>query len=315
MPIRNMGTLLENIVVVEAMRLLARDNEKKFPIDFLNSFAMPPLSIWRESRIARGFSVSHLDTLRASSPPAEASSYEAMLWSCLQQPPEDPGSQGPNGALLVAMLAHHLTFPLRLWLNDVANGHYGDALLGLARISSTVRQIFRRPDASECTVVTCEQPWPDSLAPPSPNNLSKTLDAWGSSNGHARFGFLDPMRYREKLAQEGETDSDNHKSWLALLSRGFERTIISGHFTGHNNWVDLRREIQCMHQDGLESGYNHTFVGRHDHYHVVCNIKHPQGGDAAHTVASHLQEAVQTAWRNWHDAIGIQPYKLCTYVL
>lgn len=39
-----MGTLLENIVLVEAMRAFAQANTAT-PVDFLSSFAMPP-AVW-----------------------------------------------------------------------------------------------------------------------------------------------------------------------------------------------------------------------------------------------------------------------------
>src|SRR5438309_480875 len=136
MPIRNMGTLLENIVLVEAMRLIHRDATPDYPIEFLNSFAMPPLSEWGAHPVASGFNAAHLTHLRTSPQPVPQDSYQGLLWSCLQQPPSNPGTRGPNGALLCALLAHHLRAPLRLWLNDIPNGHYGNALPDLAAINT-----------------------------------------------------------------------------------------------------------------------------------------------------------------------------------
>jgi len=46
MPIQNVGTLLENLVVTEAtLALLPLCNELA-PFEFLNSFAMPPCTPW-----------------------------------------------------------------------------------------------------------------------------------------------------------------------------------------------------------------------------------------------------------------------------
>ena len=45
MPIRNMGTLLENLVLLEAFRLLSASSPSS-PLEFANSFAMPPLAPW-----------------------------------------------------------------------------------------------------------------------------------------------------------------------------------------------------------------------------------------------------------------------------
>ena len=116
MPIRNMGTLLENIVLVEAMRLLTHGDQPNAPIDFINSFAMPVLSNWVPHRTDYGFSAAQLDALRAGPQPSPVDSYQGMMWSCLQQPLGQPGTQVPNGALLCAMLAMHLNWPMRLWL-------------------------------------------------------------------------------------------------------------------------------------------------------------------------------------------------------
>jgi hypothetical protein len=109
---------------VEAVRAFAGTPG---PIDFLNSFAMPPLSGWCAHKTDSGFSAAYLNALQAGKQPAPPDSYQGMLWSCLQQPPGQPGMLGPNGALLCTMLAHYLARPIRLWLNDIPNGHYGNA--------------------------------------------------------------------------------------------------------------------------------------------------------------------------------------------
>ncbi len=309
MPIRNMGTLLENIVVVEAMRLLAQGNQEKLPIDFLNSFAMPPQSEWCEHGRDYGFSRAQLNTLRVNRPPAQASSYEGMLRACLQQPLGNPGTQGPNGALLVAMLAHHLTCPLRLWLNDIPNGHYRNGIHGLAKINTNVQQVLGLVAAPENVVVTCDQRWPDSLIPPSPNNLSQTLEMWGSSNIHARLGFLDPKLYRENNPRDSETDSESHQCWLRLLSDGFSHLIISIHFTGNSHTPHIGPAVRQMHQDGLAAGYQRTLISRHAHYRLVCNIKHPDGDRGARMTAAQIQMAIRAAWNNWYNAIGREPHQ------
>jgi hypothetical protein len=56
MPIRNVGTLLENLVVTEAgLALLRKCCHDRAPFDFVNSFAMPPCSPWRPNRQDSGF--------------------------------------------------------------------------------------------------------------------------------------------------------------------------------------------------------------------------------------------------------------------
>ena len=89
MPIQNVGTLLENLVVTEAtLALLPLCNEQA-PFEFLNSFAMPPCTPW----------VPHSQNDRN---PAQ---------HCLSR-----------GATLQSRI------PCRMWLNDIRNGHYGDAI-------------------------------------------------------------------------------------------------------------------------------------------------------------------------------------------
>ena len=302
MPIRNMGMLLENIVLVETMRLLAQQNQGNEPVDFLNSFAMPPLSGWCTHTTDYGFGVAQLNALQAGPQPAPADSYQGILWSCLQQPLGQPGTLGPNGALLCTMLAHQLTCPIRLWLNDIPNGHYGNALPGLGRINATVQQVLGLAAAPQSVFVVCGSPWPDCLAQPPGINLTDTLAAWGD-NAHARLGFLDPMRYRVNNGEGGETDSASHQEWLRLLSTE-ACPVISVHFTGHRNWNDLRPEVQHMHADGFANGYHHTLVARHGHYHAVCNIKTAQSSQAARTLAGNLQQMLEAAWGAWFQAIG-----------
>lgn len=313
MPIRNMGTLLENIVVAEAMRFFACANPTH-SVDFLNSFATPPLSIWANHNTDRGFSAAHLIALRTGPQLAPPESYQGMLWSCLQQPTAQPGTLGPNGALLCGLLAHHLRCPIRLWLNDIPNGHYGNALPSLTAINGVVQQVLALPAAPTSPVVVCAEPWPDAVSQPSATSLTNTLAAWTGPT-YARVGFLDPMRYRINNGRAGETDSISHQQWLRLLATRNDCPVISVHFTGHNNWKLLRDEIQSMHNDGVMTGYPHTFVASHSYYHAVCNIRSPEGPEAAHELAVALQRMVQTAWNSWFQAIHENAHVLHAYVL
>lgn len=297
MPIRNMGTLLENIVIVEALRSLASERSSA-PIDFLNSFAMPPLSGWCAHSTDYGFSSAQLNVLQAGQRPAPPDSYAGMLWSCLQQPPGQPGMQGPNGALLCRMLVHYLGCPLRLWLNDIPDGNYGNALPGLAAINEIAQQVLAVPTLPKCVTVVCGDPWPDSLTRPNGTSLSDTLAAWGEP-ALARVGFLDPMRYRTNDGRGGETDSLTHRQWLSLLASGNACPVISVHFTGHRDWGVLPSEIQSMHEDGVATGYSHTLVARHSYYHTVCNIRSPEGPETALALARLLEQRIQMVWDSW----------------
>lgn len=313
MPIRNMGTLLENVVLVEAFRLLAINQDGNNPIDFFNSFAMPPLSDWQNNAVNACFSGAQLQVLQAAGQPATNHSYQGMMWACLQQPANQPGTQGPNGALLCALLAHHMNRPIRMWLNDIPIGHYGNAIPALARISTSVQTILGLAIAPTNQVITCDHPFPSSLIPPAQNNLTNILNMWGN-NAHARLGFLDPMRYRINNANANETDSINHQHWLSLLINGFKNPVMSVHFTGNRNWPQLRNEINAMHDDCINTGYLHSVIANYAHYHVVTCIYHPNGQPATHQLALDLCHAIRQAWNNWCNTINHAPCALNTCI-
>src|SRR4051812_679769 len=99
MPMRNMGTLLENVVLVEALRAMLEADQRSVA-QFANAFAMPPLSEWREHALGRCFArEGHL--LLAAGERPEPGTYADLMWHCLQH----RGDAGPNGALLCAALA------------------------------------------------------------------------------------------------------------------------------------------------------------------------------------------------------------------
>ena len=48
MPILNAGTIVENIALIESARLVFEEAPNtKEPVEFVNSFAMPPFTPWR----------------------------------------------------------------------------------------------------------------------------------------------------------------------------------------------------------------------------------------------------------------------------
>ncbi|MGZ8445372.1 MAG: hypothetical protein ACXWXZ_18410 [Candidatus Binatia bacterium] len=301
MPIRNMGTLIENVVLVEVMRLLSQVTSESTSVDFLNSFAMPPLSSWHAHRTDYGFSADQLNALQAGPQPEPRDSYQGLLWLCLQQPPVQPGTEGPNGALLCGLFAQTSSHPVRFWLNDIPDGHYGNALPALATLNETVRRVAGAAACPQNTVIACDAPWPECQA-----SLGETAAQWRSGS-RGRVGFLDPMRYRVAGAKGGETDSESHGNWLRLLADGMACPVISVHFTGHNDWPFLRPEIRRMHADGFVASYTQTLVARHSYYHVVCNIRSPQGVDAGRALTKNLRGLREKAWKSWFVTIERRP--------
>jgi hypothetical protein len=94
MPIRNVGTLLENLVVTEAGLALLRKCCQA-PFDFVNSFAMPPCSPWRPHRQDSGLDAATLDRVRNATDPALLQGYAGLLRATLRSDIE----QGRAGTL------------------------------------------------------------------------------------------------------------------------------------------------------------------------------------------------------------------------
>ena len=69
MPIRNMGTLIENIVVVSVLSTIADEGIRALASISYNSFAMPPLTKWRTHNADHGFSAAQLNAIEAASNP------------------------------------------------------------------------------------------------------------------------------------------------------------------------------------------------------------------------------------------------------
>jgi hypothetical protein len=169
MPIQNIGTLIENLVVVEAAGLLLRRVGDR-SLGFATAFAMPPLSEWRPHSKAVGISDRALRQIRDS---RDGSEFLKLLRLCLNRFPD----QGPIGALLVALLARLRGSGLYLWANDIEAGHYGNAIPALGSIEALVREIL--PDCKVAlTVEVCKDAYPDSL-----RDLRAACDRWKENVG------------------------------------------------------------------------------------------------------------------------------------
>ena len=98
MPIQNIGTLIENLVVTESAGALMDDDDASDTLGFATAFAMPSLSEWRPHAQSVGMSDRALKQIRESRGDTD---FLAAMSACLHQFPD----RGPNGALLVAVLA------------------------------------------------------------------------------------------------------------------------------------------------------------------------------------------------------------------
>ncbi len=194
MPIQNAGTLLENIVLLEAARTLScLDPVDEHPLDFINAFVLPPTSEWRGmERYAYqvGLGDSRLDHLSSLKFQENDTSYPSLLQRCLRA----DRKQGPNGALLVGMMLRQSGRSCRMWLNDLAAGEerYVGTTSGLGQLRTVVDDLCKsslRP--ARLDVKLCTTPYPDSLA-----DLETNLSAWCRAKAPVgRLGFLDPDMY------------------------------------------------------------------------------------------------------------------------
>jgi hypothetical protein len=296
MPIRNVGTLLENIVLVEVARLVFEHAES--PVDFANAFTMPPLSPWKEHRNQQRFDAASIAARTLD--PTPTTSYAALLSACCTP---DPNRGGPSGALLVAMLARRLGVLVRFWLNDLAVGaHYDGAMVSLGRFSALLAELEPR-GTDPVAVVTCGEPYPASLP-----SLRAALDGWhvGMPMASAMIGFLDPNRYRIAGAAGPETSSPDHRRWLAALRSGGPPIAVSVHFTGHNHWPTLRPEIERLRQDAADEGYAWSLTAMHSHYATIVSLAHAQPA-VAEALRRILDGRLHAAWNAWcgRDALAL----------
>jgi hypothetical protein len=292
MPIQNIGTLLENIVVAEAaLALLDVREAPGAPLEFANAFAMPPRSPWVVHKKNAGFDDTVLDRVRDADDTAmhSAPAYARLLRANLRE----ERTRGPNAAMLVAG-AWFGQRPYRMWLNDVPDGHYGNAIPHLQEISELATATYGVDGAAKgFEVCVADTPYPDSL-----NELSKTLEEWDVvAPAGARLGFLDPMRYRIHGRGSAETSSEDHKRWLAHLA--FEGHTLALQFTGHSDHPSLERELVALHEDSRSEGYSTSLCFKREHYAVFCASRSPLLETSA-TIMTNLENRVQRAWRTWN---------------
>ena len=283
MPIQNVGTLLENLVVTEATLALLPFCHEKAPFEFLNSFAMPPYTPWVPHSQNAGFDPVTLVRVRAakdSELPSDIGYPELLRASLLSN-----NDLGPNAALLVAGAALQSRIPCRMWLNDIRNGHYGDAIPELERIYEIARAIYGplKGEDSSFAVRVSDTAYPGSLG-----DLARVLPEWTPAPG-ARLGFLDPMRYRMVGRQAAETSSEDHRCWLAQISH--DGLTCAVHFTGNSNQPDLPAEIGSLQMDAVAEGYTASRAFKRQHYVVFVAVRSPAAGEAE-CVAAEIEKRV-----------------------
>ena len=288
MPILNAGTVVENIALIEAARLVFEEppntNE---PVEFVHSFAMSPFTPWR----GPGDYLLNAGLILANVQKPGSDRTHAGLFATCCAPNLD---QGPSGALLVGLLAQRLGAPVKFWLNDlISDPHYPQTMAGLQSFDSTLAGLAPRglPTAA---LVTCGTPYPQSML----SSLQPTLQGW-SAGGFAarRLGYLDPNRYRLAGANGPETSSGDHRLWLEALRSGDPQFAVSVHFTAHNNWPSLRPEVAGLQCDATDAGYS-SVTCRHSYFHTVVSLFHQDVRKTAELRVT-LRTRILAAWQRW----------------
>jgi hypothetical protein len=290
-----MGTLLENIVLVEATRLLFDETEGG-PVEFVNSFAMPPLAEWRRHPATSYFNDERIAACINSHEAEHSTDYAGLLRACCERDP----FLGPNGALLVGVLATRLGKRLRYWLNDMGESpHYPGAVEQLRGFGPLLARLV--PDGQEPLAVSvCNLPYDASLA-----NLRDALDVWREAgNPVARIGFLDPDRYRVSGRSPAETSSVDHRRWLRIVEEGVSGLALSVHFTGHRNYPTLRTELESMRRDAESQGFQASLTARHGYYTTTISIHDPGGPTSARWRLDALRTQISAAWELWCRMTG-----------
>ncbi len=294
MPIQNVGTLLENLMVTEAaFHLFTRCADSGETLEFVNAFAMPPLSEWRPNAQNAGFNDVVFDKLLGGSDAAirDAGAYPQLLRRVLTY----DRRRGPNAALLVlgAWGQQNCAAP-RLWLNDIRDGRYGDAVAPLTDITGDVAAagLVESSRLGSIAISVCEEPYPDSL-----HGLSSFIAQ--SKTPRARLAFLDPMRYRIRNRRGPETSSNDHRDWLRTIA--FDGLSIALHFTGNNDHRTRNEEVASLLADALAEGYAGSRVFTRQHYAVLVAVRDVDDAAAAE-VAAVLESRICRAWQQWFAA-------------
>lgn len=173
MPIQNVGTLIENLVVTEAAAVLLERLGPNETLGFATAFAMPPLSEWRPHNQAIGISTAALQQIRNSRGGTE---FLQVMRACLRH----SLAEGPSGALLAGLLATLKRKRLRVWANDIEDGHYGNAIPALETLDEIVRKILPGSESSLTVVPPCSKPYPESI-----DDLKTVLGEWHESQCHS----------------------------------------------------------------------------------------------------------------------------------
>lgn len=303
MPFQNTGTLLENLTLVAATRLLFSTTEG--PLDVASAFSMPPLTVWRRAeRYADAsplFTIQQLDAVARTAPDAAPDTYRALLHQCLAY----DRLRGPNGALLIGLLAAHHGRPLRAWVEDTdaASAHYGPTQSHLEALGTYVSTISRPAHGSPFrALVATDTPFPECL-----RELRAQLTTWMRDRpAAARLGYLDPNVYAPHAASGPRTSSASHRRWLQALRKEAPDWAVSVHFSSNRDVRTHLQHLAHLHADAQHAGYTVSRTYRHQAHTTTVSV-HSADADEALRYADALDAAVQADWAQWERLLDAMP--------
>ena len=249
-------------------------------LGFATAFAMPTLSEWRPHTQSVGMSDRALQQIGGS---RGGTDFLAAMSACLRQFPD----RGPNGALLVAVLAAMRNRRLRVWANDIEDAHYDGAIASLESLDSKTREVVPNSGCLARRVGLF-----DTLS--SIDDLRITLDNWQEQGVKSVLGFLDPMGYLCHSTDGPYTSQTDHRRWLWRFRPW--RTSLLVQFTGNNDSASLEQELHCLRADLEAIGLAHWLEVRRQHY--VVSV-----GSQALDLVESVRQRVVRSWNEWCDKV------------
>ncbi len=312
MPRLNYGTLLENLIVLEVTRLCFDHSAQAEATAFASSFAMPPLTeCWCTSEDAiNSPAFNHAFLLEvAAGQNAEQTQTLQELWSlCIINQPDLPicdfraaqpdnirhGTGGPNGALLVAILAAQRGRTIHAWVND-DGGRYGQEPPSEPSAQSELPASLAVAGALSGTPANGTITGDLGLFPGTITTLQEWLTHSGA-NINTRIGFLDPDNY-----DQGPTRVDpvDHQHWLRVLAMDCERVLSVLFSTCRNRGpgnADRNQLIARFQSDEVEL-YPQSLVFEYGIYQTGVKIRWPV--NQIDELVADLRRRVRDAWHGW----------------
>lgn len=284
MPKLNAGTLLENLVLVEAADLLLGVAETAAEdLLFANAFAMPPVSTW--SGTGAGFSDDDLDRV-SETRDVNVGRYAELLRTVLRLDP----SRGPNGAVLVGQTAARRGRRVRMWLNDIEGStHYANVPAELERLEEVLTAVGAPDALAEKAKVCGKLPFPLSMI---------SLKEWLTERrvGVApMLGYLDPDAYTLTRRADACTNAESHRAWLRALRSAAPSFAV--HFMANQTAALRRKLISGMEDDAAAAGWAHRVTFEYGNYCVFVASSRAE-------LAAALEATTQDAWTKWRGIVA-----------